>query len=248
MSAFNLPDAIRIVPLATTQRLLQPPPGLSYRGGPLIPNVSIHVLYWGNYWSTASSPSTTDIDNFFSYIVTSPYITQLAEYSVPAHPIGLGNFSMSSILNVTLGSVITDAQIRSVLQVQVGTLEDTMHPPPIVNKLYFCFFPPNVQVNMGGNMSCTSFCGYHDDISGAIYYAVVPYPNCIGCGSGSTVFECMTMAASHELAEAITDPVPGAGWYDDQNGEIGDFCNAQPKILGAYTVQKIWSRGNHQCL
>jgi len=26
------------------------------------------------------------------------------------------------------------------------------------------------------------------------------------------------------LCEAITDPIPGQGWYDDANGEIGDIC------------------------
>lgn len=56
------------------------------------------------------------------------------------------------------------------------------------------------------------------------------------------------MITSHELAEAITDPVPGAGWYDNQFGEIGDFCNIQPKTLGIYTVQKIWSARANQCV
>jgi hypothetical protein len=33
-----------------------------------------------------------------------------------------------------------------------------------------------------------------------------------------------TGTSSHELCEAITDAVPGTGWYEDTNGEIGDIC------------------------
>ena len=31
----------------------------------------------------------------------------------------------------------------------------------------------------------------------------------------------MSMTSSHELCEAITDPVPGERWYDQTHGEIG---------------------------
>jgi hypothetical protein len=36
--------------------------------------------------------------------------------------------------------------------------------------------------------------------------------------------DALTGTSSHELCEAITDPVPGASWYDDHNGEIGDIA------------------------
>jgi hypothetical protein len=31
---------------------------------------------------------------------------------------------------------------------------------------------------------------------------------------GMTNLEALTTTSSHELCEAITDPVPGQGWYD----------------------------------
>src|SRR5207302_9519594 len=40
----------------------------------------------------------------------------------------------------------------------------------------------------------------------------------------NNLFRCSHSTTSHELCEAITDPVPGEGWYDDTNGEIGDIC------------------------
>src|SRR2546427_343141 len=46
----------------------------------------------------------------------------------------------------------------------------------------------------------------------------------------------------------ITDPVPGQGWYDDSNGEIGDVCAWQNKKLGTYEVQLLWSNRAKACV
>jgi hypothetical protein len=101
---------------------------------------------------------------------------------------------------------------------------------------------------MDGGASCVNFCGYHNDIDGQVFYAVMPYPACAGCTSGLSVIDALTATTSHELAEAITDPIPGQGWYDDQNGEIGDICAWQTKKLGDYTVQLEWSNNAGRCL
>jgi hypothetical protein len=248
MSSKTLPDAIKIVPTRHHPTKLIPA-GLSYRGGPLIKNVAIHSVYWGNYWSTASSPSTADIDGFLSFLVQSSFMNELFQYSEPAYPIGMGSLVQSTVLNIAVGASITDAEIQAqVRSFPLSTKSNPEHPPVYINDLYMVFVPPGVQVVMGGTMSCSSFCGYHDDISGARYYGVIAYPNCVGCDNAGSVFNSLTMVTSHEVAEAITDPIPGAGWYDNQFGEIGDFCNAQPKTLGAYTVQKIWSASAQQCV
>jgi len=63
-----------------------------------------------------------------------------------------------------------------------------------------------------------------------------------------TVFDALTSTSSHELCEAITDPIPGLGWYDDTNGEIGDICAWQTKKAGAYTVQLEWSNKAGGCV
>jgi len=47
----------------------------------------------------------------------------------------------------------------------------------------------------------------------------------------------MTVIASHELCEPITDPIPGSGWYDDVNGEIGDICEGSNKVINTVAVQ-----------
>jgi len=86
-------------------------------------------------------------------------------------------------------------------------------------------------------MSCSSFCGYHDDVSGAQYYGVIPYPNCTGCDNAGSVFDSLTMITSHELAEAITDPVPGAGGTTISSEKLA-ILQRRAQDDRAYTVQK----------
>ena len=81
-----------------------------------------------------------------------------------------------------------------------------------------------------------------------VFYAAMPYPGCAGCMGGLAVLPALTSTSSHELCEAITDPIPGQGWYDDANGEIGDICAWKTKQLGAYTVQLEWSNTAGNCI
>jgi hypothetical protein len=62
------------------------------------------------------------------------------------------------------------------------------------------------------------------------------------------VFDALTGTSSHELCEAISDPVPGSGWYDNVNGEIGDICAWNFKQVAGYTVQLEWSNQNNKCM
>ncbi|HLG61193.1 MAG TPA: hypothetical protein VKY19_04620 [Ktedonosporobacter sp.] len=115
--------------------------------------------------------------------------------------------------------------------------------------IFLGLFPPSgTTVSQGGTNSCQTFCGYHDTIIGQIFYAVMPYPDCAGCANNLSVFDALTATSSHELCEAITDPVPGQGWYDQNNGEIGDICAWQVKQIGDYTVQMEWSNNANSCV
>ena len=58
----------------------------------------------------------------------------------------------------------------------------------------------------------------------------------------------LTSTSSHELCEAITDAIPGHGWYDDANGEIGDICAWKNKQVAGYTVQLEWSNRARACI
>jgi hypothetical protein len=107
------------------------------------------------------------------------------------------------------------------------------------------------------------YAGHHSSFAyggGTAYFATIEYPTSGGMIGGSvgneTNFQYMTEAASHEMVEAITDPmgnVPGqAAWFDRSTGnEIGDITQKNPPpggIIGlegpagyGYAVQKYWS-------
>jgi hypothetical protein len=61
--------------------------------------------------------------------------------------------------------------------------------------------------------------------------------------AGLTKMQGIQEAASHELAQGVTDPFPGYGWYDyTYNAEIGDIVNRQYVKLHGYVVQRISSK------
>jgi len=241
---------IRIVPLhrPEARRIAAAPlPQLTYRGGPLLTAVEVFTVFWGAKWKeTAESGIAAKMNLFFDYILTSALMDQLGEYSVPGKRIGHGKRTGTAILTSPApNSSVEDSAIRQLLQQEIAAQN---LPAPGPQSLYFFFLPPGVQVVMGGSASCREFCGYHDSTSANIFYAVMPYPGCSGCTGGLAVVDALTSTTSHELSEAITDPVPGQGWYDDSNGEIGDICAWKTRVLGGYTIQLEWSNKAGECV
>jgi hypothetical protein len=76
--------------------------------------------------------------------------------------------------------------------------------------------------------------------------------------AGSASFsqlDFFTLTSSHELCEAITDAIPGEGWYwfrdNKHQGEIGDICESAPNAeerMGSYLVQREWSNFLKRCV
>ena len=254
--ALEVRDAVRIVPVAAPRELFRhvgavpaaPAPLLTYRGGQLLEAVQVYNLYIGAAWSTGNAKTiAAGLDAFFKFVLTSELLDQLAEYNVPNYEITHGTFLGSKVLSSVLPpSSVTDAWMQTTLQQAIAAGGGV--PKAGSNVLYFLYLPPGVTLTQGGGKSCQAFCGYHDHINGKIFYAAMPYANCNGCLGGLSTLDALTSVSSHELCEAITDAVPGTGWYDDANGEIGDICAWETKKLGSYVVQKEWSNAQQACV
>ncbi len=242
---------LNIVPLHTATRpAAAPATNMTYHGGPIIPNVEVVAVYWGAFWQQQAT-LISQLEGFFTYIVTSSFLDMLAEYSTATQTIGEGTFSSSVTVTASEpgggGGTVSDAQIQSALQqwTQDGTL-----PAVNANTLYFVFLPQGVTSTLNGSASCQQYCGYHNS-TGNIYYALMPYADCTGCALDNEL-DTLTVIASHELAESITDPSwtanSGTGWFDDNTGEeIGDVCVGQTTQLGNYMVQQVWSQSQQAC-
>jgi hypothetical protein len=245
---------IRVVPMRDPTGLIGAPKvgapsaaSFTYRGGPLLTAVEIVTVFWGVGWNEATAQAMAQsLNAFFQFVVSSPYVDQLGEYSTPQQKIGRGRFAGTARVTATApGTSVTDNAVQQMLQAEVARKS---LPAPTANTLYFTFLPPGVTVVAGSERSCQAFCGYHDRSAGGLYYAVVPYPDCSGCLGDLQALDALTSVCSHELAEAVTDAVPGQGWYDDANGEIGDICAWQNKKLGVYEVQLVWSNRAKGCV
>jgi PKD repeat protein len=155
--------------------------------------------------------------------------------------------------------------------------------------LWFIILPPKVQtcfdtVSKGCGpygTAANGFCGYHTSFSGGFsgtqqtIWSVNPYDAAAGTGCGSTepnnnVGDLTVNDISHEMNEAITDPLPYSagtgGWWDantTNGGEIGDQCNfvfgtsigstssgTYDELINAnpYYVQTEWSNASTSCV
>jgi hypothetical protein len=220
---------------------------LTYRKGPLLTAVEVFTIFWGAAWREAANKIVAgELNAFFDLVLTSPLIDRLSEYDTAAHKIGHGR----RIGTVTLAAPpptasVTDTGIQQFLRQSISS---GSVPKPTPNTLYFIYVPPGVRVVMGGSASCQAFCGYHDATADRVFYAVMPYPGCGGCRGSLSVLDALTSVSSHELCEAITDPIPGQGWYDDTYGEVGDICPWRTKQVGKYAVQLEWSNKARACV
>jgi hypothetical protein len=229
-----------------------PTPSLQNHGGPVLGSAQVIPIYWGAAWATGTNAQlATQLDGFFDFILTSSYMDLLNEYSTSTTPIQHGqrlpsaHVTTSEPGTVTAGvRQVTDAQIQTAVQ---GWIANHTVPATTANTLYFVFLPPGVVSLLGTSQSCQAFCGYHNHV-GNVYYAVIPFANCSGCVFAGQFLDTLTEVASHELAEAITDPALNAWWEDGPGDEIGDICNRQTTRLGGYLVQTEWSNAQNACV
>ncbi|TMC96509.1 MAG: hypothetical protein E6J05_14105, partial [Chloroflexi bacterium] len=183
---------IRIVPLHPGPAAAAPVAAaqLTYRGGPLLPTVAVVTAFWGDAWLAGEAPLVARINDFFNYILNSELIDQLSEYSVPGVDIGHGSLAATAVItDQKPGASVSDAEIQVLIRSQItgGAL-----PATTPSSLYFIYLPPGVDVDLGGQLSCSNFCGYHDAIDGTVFYAVMPYPGCSGCVGGLHVLDALT--------------------------------------------------------
>jgi hypothetical protein len=233
--------------------------GVTYQGGPLINNVAVEPVFLGQAWTANPSleQNAAQLDQFFAYVTNSAFMDLLPQYgTVQAGPIGRGLYvgQVNIPQNAWSRSTVSDATIQTMLSSEINT---GAIAAPDNNRLLFVFTPPNIVVSQGGSRSNgypVGFAGYHnsfvDSAGQLVRYAVVPDPIGNDQVAGLTAFQQQTAAASHELAEATTDP-DGTSWWDDSNDatsgyEIGDFArlSADTVYLNGYAVEKIWSNSS----
>jgi hypothetical protein len=230
-------------------------PTMSNHGGAILANAQVQGYYLGSNWNTnptlkaeIGSPTTShSFDQFLTTVASGPYLSMLGNAGYTG--IGAGSGMTGVIHSVTnLPTTVTDAQIQSYLQSAIsGNLAGIQQPN--ANTVYFVFVQDNTVVDLGsGYTSMNAFLSYHLSFSGKdangntvpIRYAVIPMHASAGNATQPWLspFDSMTEAASHELAEAVTDP-DGRTWFDESGEEMADVDNTVSVYLNGYAVQRL---------
>jgi hypothetical protein len=227
--------------------------------GPLMTSPQIYNVGWGPVADGAR------LNNFSRWLASSWYVANLGrEYNDSQGRIGPGQFRGAvTAANGRPPAVVHDSDIRS--EIEWLILHGAI-PATGASNAIFVYLPPGVTAfNADGDRSCRGvvgekcFCAYHGAYWGSNsqprFYAVMPDMNQAhgACGGPGDNLGDRTVAASHELAEMITDPSQ-ITWQTPSGNEIGDICNrndARPnRFLDGATgwwLQCEWSNRQNAC-
>jgi hypothetical protein len=250
-----------------------PMPQVDYNGGRIIANPEIVTV-------TFAGDDTTLVPRFQQFddiITTTPWWTAVSsEYCDSTHAcIGMGSSGGHVVVQEPAASSYTDSSqggpssLQAFIKQHVGNgsggdagansadggfVPD--FPPADPNTIYVIYFPTGVSITLDNDASCSSFGAYHNTtivsnangVPSVVAYAIIP--RCDSTEATSTV------SASHEIAEASTDPDIGIGdlsfymvsapLWTRSGGEVGDLCegigsNDTTTTQSTFTVQRIWS-------
>jgi hypothetical protein len=214
----------------------------------------------------ASDPHGADVDGFLAELASTPYWGQVtSEYGV-----GPLTILPSTVLPDAPPAAMTDQDLVDVLAKNLGGASPAWGAPDS-STIYLFEIPEGTSLDASGKC-CADFDGYHQQADvggGTVTYGVVCA--CPGLdGPNVDDVQQITVAVSHELVEAATDPLPQtdpayaqtdddhAIWTVVTGGELADLCEYDDDAFvvpqgSKYMVQRSWSdkaakAGRRPCL
>jgi hypothetical protein len=239
---------------STTYPAFPPAMGqLQQNGGSVLKNPVIVTVTW------AGDDHADDLETFGDTVGAGPYWKAVtSEYGAAAAVSGTTNHVR---IADAAPATISDTQLATFVAANVGKTDGTGWPTPAGDVVYVLYLPKTTSLTLQGKGACQSGVGgYHDStaVNGKqAAYAIVPR-----CGSS---FDTVTLSASHELAEAATDPYPRSrpawsgfreedlAWeffqqFQSENGDACEFYRDSDLQAGesdvAFSVQRQWSNAS----
>jgi hypothetical protein len=240
------------------------PPSPFDAGGDALPDVvaSPQVLNFGGpVLGTPTFVSVTflgdsladPLDDFIASVGCTPY------WHTVATDYGVGDAIAAPAARLTEAapSTIDDTAIRGWLASKIEK-GDPQFPRPALGTVYVVWYPDGTSISLQGSTSCHDFGGYHEggQLTDGTPFSYAVVPRCRG--EDQTGLASLTLAASHELIEASTDPQPETmpaysfpdanhiGWGLYVGAEVGDMCELDADDAYVppgfpWVVQRIWS-------
>jgi hypothetical protein len=232
-----------------------------YYGGPIITSPDIFVIFWGPRSSHSFPHKTT---RFYQDLVSSSYFDSIYQYSTPDYEISPPTFNGSYYCIHCRAGTVSPSNIRW----KIRNLVKKGEIPKL--SIYAVHFGRDISITAAdASRSCDpdGFCGFHAHAyftrpPDFFAYTVIPDFRAgvcaTRCGDGVDRFDDMTGIATHEVVEAIVDPMiqdayaygPPLAWYDVWTGEIGDACAMRHKAVGedGFVGQEYWSNEDGGCV
>ena len=215
----------------------------------------------------SSDPDSADVTKLFDELAaSSAWATETSEY-------GVGKLTVLAPVTFDPGtSPISDQTLRSTIQTNTYGASPAWGPAD-PSTIYFFVIPPGATVTNDAIVpSCTSFDGYHSDVTSGS--ATVAYAVAVACdgfyGTKITALQQRTIAIVRQIVDAVTNPFPDVkpAWFQtDPNdilwswvtgGEAGDMClEFAPGFMVpsdmSYMVLPAWSnaaaaKGGNPCV
>ena len=223
-----------------------PLPTMANFGGPVLPAPQIVTFTFSNTANAAA------LQAFGATITQTPWFTDVTrDYCIHdgGTCITAGPTGLSVDITTAAAASYTDtfgqgdagaADLEQFINQQISAaVAASAIPAPGPSSLYVFYFPSTTSIvsdgaGMNGGTSCSSFSGYHSNMTYTdgttpIVYAIIP--DCAG-SRPTRELSSMTTAASHEIAEATTDPHVNTEptWYLDQPIGITDAAISVPQF------------------
>jgi hypothetical protein len=226
------------------------PGQLDDHGGAVVSNAAFQPIFYNAATAAALQSGIDAMVNNFSN--THPRMKVITQYIQTGNSITASLTHVSDFVdNQPAPRRISDSGVQSYLTGLFTAGRISASPSTV----YGVYLPQGTTSTLSQYRSCSSYCGYHSSYSHngtTILYAVFPYNDCNGCSlSGKSVVDMATIVTSHEIREAITDPV-NAWWESSSGYEADDKCawhNLYQQSGGAWVQPEYsnalagWPRG-----
>ncbi len=218
-------DPLRQAPASPGVEVLEPrecpsTPAPTYHGGPELAHVQVNDVFLGSAWSGLGAEHSV-IDATMASLASGANAASWAPFGP-----GTGRLASSSLLaGLGVGGTVSDREVQLALKLAMfcGKV-----PPPGPDSLYVVILPPGVSVGVPGAVAYHSSLNY---LGGQVSYAVVP----LQAESAYT-----TVVLSHELDEAVLDPVPLTGWNAGAaTTEPADLAGGATRQLNGQSVAVV---------
>ncbi len=256
-----------------------------WKGGPVQHSPHLYLIFWGANWTgSADVASYNQILSMYSHLSLSSYQNILLGYSDPSGPVSVSvkvtpwvdtSVPAPSMVtdtidpafgstNVGPGNEITGEVARAVAANGWSRTADAQFivlPAPGTSYApSFAQGNPNKQ-----HVVQPLFCGYHGTDQSGSTYAFVPFEGdgvfANACPSLDTLNNppsatfATSFVASHEYAEAATDPQLNA-WGSTDGNEIGDECESSAtnpgggeyQLPNGSVVTSLWDNASAGCV